>query len=131
MRMKYPISREYVYKNTTDLVAHMRHCQSASRLTLHASFTSMVGTPSGMVVVPLAAAVDVTRLSNKTEKMAVMVECNDRFFLWIIEIFNISDIISGIMPNWCYNSLTVTTTGTNDGEKIWFGKMTVSPTSPT
>ena len=105
----------------------MRHCQSASRLTLHASFTSMVGTPSGMVVVPLAAAVDVTRLSNKTEKMAVMVECNDRFFLWIIEIFN----ISGIMPNWCYNSLTVTTTGTNDGEKIWFGKMAVSPTSPT
>ena len=30
------------------------------------------------------------------------------------------------MPNWCYNSLTVTTTGTNDGEKMVWGDGSLS-----
>ena len=80
----------------------------------------------------MAAAVDVTRVSNKTEKMAVMLGSLDGVQRWSIFLGLLKfSYLASIMPNWCYNSLTVTTTGNNDGEKIWFGKMAVSPTSPT
>ena len=55
----------------------------------------MVGTPADMVVVPLAAAVGVTRVSRKTEKMVMMnLGWSGRFFFELIleRIINVRSI---------------------------------------